>query len=103
MSETEKTDGETYDRDLGVFLGGCSVWQDGRVDLDSDAVDRYSLTGDLIDFTVEWGSNTVPVTDATVSKRGLVRIPKAVREQYGVPCGNGATVNVRVHGVNRRD
>lgn len=103
MSEAEQTDGETYDRDLGVFLGGCTVWQDGRVDLDSDTVDRFTLTGDLIDFTVEWGSNTVPVTDAPVSKRGLVRIPKAVREQYGVPCGNGATVNVRVHGVNRRD
>lgn len=103
MSETNLGDGETYDRDLGVFLGACTVWSDGRVDLDSETIDRYDLTGDMIDLTVEWGSSTVPLTDATVTKRGLVRIPKAVRENYGVPCGNGASVNVRIHGVNRRD
>lgn len=103
MSETNPADGGAYDQDLGVILKKCTVWKDGRVDLDSDTVDRYDLTGDLIDLTIEWGESTVPITDATVSQRGLIRVPKAAREKYGVPCGHGASVKVHIYGVNRRD
>lgn len=103
MSETDSaTADEPYVEELDETLGRCSIWSDGRVYVPKAKVEEYDLRDTLADIVISWGEdNSVPLTDAQVSSKGLIRVPKRTRERYGVPTGPNQKVTLTIKGVHR--
>jgi len=85
-----------------VLLEDCTVWSNGCVDLSVDDTREHGLKNAVVDVQIITDSGAFPLPDVRVSateSNRTFRIPKRMRDRYGVPCGNGASVDVRIVGV----